>query len=135
MNSRDRHSAFADSSGATLHRSGAYIAGGKDSWKTRFKRSRAALVFAPRRCFHDVVPSFDETFFVSLNLRRQPVCAWAGANHRKNGRRPYDLAFAGFCILQLDLFQLFSAGHLADLSVVENLNVFAGLHSTRKIIG
>ena len=54
MDSGDGHSAFADSRCATLHRSRADIAGGKDSRKTRFKRSGAAFVFAPRWCFRDV---------------------------------------------------------------------------------
>ena len=55
MDSGDGHSAFADSRGATLHRSGADVAGCKDSWKTRFERSgvdvcfRATLVRLRRR--------------------------------------------------------------------------------------
>ena len=126
MDSGDGHSAFADSRCATLHRSRADVAGGKDSGETRFKRSGAAFVFAPRWGFRDVATSFDESFFVPLNFRRQPLCAWAGADHGKNRRRLNDSALACLGIFQFDLFQLFSAGHFADLSVVENLNVFTG---------
>ena len=134
MDSGDGHSAFADSRCATLYRSRADVAGGKDSRKTRFKRSGAAFVFAPRWGFRNLGTSFDESFFVSLNFRRQPLCAWACANHGKHRRRSNDSTLACLGIFQFDLFQLFSAGHFADLSVVENLNVFTGLHPTRKIV-
>ena len=134
MDSGDGHSAFADSRGAALHGSRTNIASGKNSWKTRFKRSGAAFVFAPRRCFHDVATRFDESFFVSLNFRRQPLCARAGADHGKHRRRPNDSALACLGIFQFDLFQLFAAGHFPDLSIAENLDVFAGLYPTRKIV-
>src|SRR6476646_5238207 len=134
MDSGDGHSAFANSRCATLDRSRANVAGGKDSWKTRFKRSGAVFVFAPRWCFGDIATSFDESFFVPLNFCRQPVCAWAGTDHRKDSRRSNDSALACLGVFQFDLLQLFSAGHFSDLSVVKNLNVFASLHPTRKIV-
>src|SRR4029077_18560745 len=94
MDSGDGHSAFADSRCATLHRSGADIAGGKDSRKTRFERSGTAFVFAPRWGFDDIATSFDESFLVSLNFLRQPLCAWPSANHGKHRRRSNDSALA-----------------------------------------
>src|SRR5215208_563200 len=134
MDSSDGHSAFANRRGATLDRSGADVASCKDSGETRFERSGPPFVFAPRWGFSDVATSFNESFFVSLNFRRQPVGAWASPNHGKNRRRSNDSALACLTIFQFDLFQLFSAGHFADLGVEEYLDVFAGLYPTRKIV-
>jgi hypothetical protein len=128
------HSAFANRRGTTLDRSGADVASCKDSGETRFERSGAAFVFAPRWSFSDLGTSFNESFFVPLNFRRQPRCAWASANHGKHSRRSNHSALACLGIFQFDLFQLLSAGHFADLRVVEDLDVFAGLHPTRKIV-
>ena len=134
MDSGDGHSAFANSRCATLHRSRANVAGCKNSRKTRFKRSGTVFVFAPRWCFSDLGTGFDESFLVPLDFRRQPLCAWASADHGKHRRRSNDSSLACFGIFQFDLFQLFSAGHFADLSVVKNLDVFTSLHPTRKIV-
>jgi hypothetical protein len=109
MDSGDGHSSFANRRGATLHRSRADVASCKDSRETRFKRSGAVFVFAPRWGFRDLGSSFDESFFVPLNFRRQPLRAWAGADHGKNGRRSHNSALACLGIFQFDLFQLFSA--------------------------
>src|SRR5207248_1612199 len=92
------------------------------------------FTFAPSWCLRDLCAGLDKAFLVSFDLWRQPLCAWTGADHGKHGRRANDSALACLGIFQFDLFQLFSAGHFADLSVIENLNVFAGLHPTRKIV-
>src|SRR4029077_755278 len=134
MDSGDGHSAFANRRGATLHRSRADVAGCKDSGETRFERSGSPLVFAPRWRFDDVATSFDESFLVPLDFRRQPVCAWASTDHGKHRGRPNNSALARLGIFKFDLFQLFSAGHFADLRIVENLDVFTSLHPTRKIV-
>src|SRR6266536_2285518 len=128
------HAAFTDGRGAAFNRAGADVAGCKDSRKTSFKRSWLSFASMPRRCFSHVRTGLDESFVISFDLCGQPLRAWAGADHRKHGRRPNDSALACLGIFQFDLFQLFSAEHFADLRVVENLDVFTGLHPTRKIV-
>src|SRR4029077_19499622 len=134
MDSGDGHSAFADGCGATLDRSRADIASGKNSWKTRFERSGAAFVFAPGWCFSDIGTGLDESLAVPLDFRRQPLCAWARADHGKHRGGSNDSALACLGIFQFDLFQLFSARHFANLSLLADLDVFASLHPTRKIV-
>src|SRR6266568_3739628 len=60
----------------------------------------------------------------------------SGGNQSVHGRAPImeNPALACLGIFQFDLFQLFSTGHFTDLSVVENLDVFASLYPTRKIV-
>ena len=92
------------------------------------------FVRLPRWCVGDVRAGFDESFGVALDFRWQPVGARSGADHGKNGRCSDNSAFASVRIFQFDLFQLFSARHFADLGLVKDLDVVAGLHPTGKIV-
>src|SRR5438045_8939746 len=79
-------------------------------------------------------PGFDESVVVALDFGRQPVRAWACANHGKHSRRSNRSALAGLRIFQLDLFERFSTGHFADLRLVKDLNVLTRLHSTSEVV-
>src|SRR4029453_3526097 len=135
MDSGDGHSAFADRRCATLHRSRADVAGGKDSGKTCFKRSGAAFVSAPRWCFSDIGTSLDESLIVPLDFRWQPLCAWAGANHLKDRWRFDSATLPCFRVFQFDLLELLVAKHLSNLCSIKNFYVRLGLHATCEVVG
>src|SRR5437879_4740680 len=128
------HAAFADCGGTTFHRAGAHIARSKNSWQTCFKRTGLMFTRLPGWRRGHAGPGFDESFVVALDFGRQPVRAWACADHGKHSRRSNLSAFAVLRIFQLDLFELFSAKHFADLRLVKDLNVLTRLHSTREVV-
>ena len=86
------------------------------------------FVRLPRGRLGDANPGFDESFVVALNFLRQPFSAWFRADHGKDSRRSNLSALAGLRVFQLDLFELFSAKHLADLRLIKNLNVLLHLN-------
>ena len=73
------------------------------------------FVRMPRWRPGDASSGFDESFVVALDFRWQPFSAWFRADHGKDSRRSNLSALACLRIFQLDLFELFSAKHLADL--------------------
>src|ERR1700757_3803281 len=135
MNSRDGHPALADSRGATLDGPGTHIAGCENSWKTGFERSGSPFVFAPCWCFSDVRTGLDESLLVTLNFRRQPFCAWASADHRKDRRRFNRATLSCFCVFQLDLLKPLVTEHLANFCSIKNLDVRLRLHAAREVVG
>ena len=128
------HTAFADCSGTTFHRTGAHVARSKNSWQTCFKRAGLMFTRLPSRCGDHADSGFDESFVVALDFRRQPVRAWSCADHGKHSRRSNVSAFAILGIFQLDFFKFFPARHFAYLSLVKDLNVLARFHSTREVL-
>src|SRR5262249_24920992 len=88
----------------------------------------------PRGRCSDTRSSFDEAFIVTVDLWRQPFRAWFRADHGKNSRRSNGSALICLRIFQFDLFEAPSASHLADLCLIEDLNIFACLYTTREII-
>src|SRR5207245_1608646 len=111
-------------------RSSDLFARSKNSWQTCFKPAGLMFTRLPGWRRGHAGPGFDESFVVALDFGRQPVRAWAGADHGKHSRRSNLSAFAVLRIFQLDLFELFSTRHFADLRLVKDLNVLTRLHPT-----
>src|SRR5262249_8521525 len=108
----------ADGGGASFDRTGADVAGCKNPGKTGFEWSGSPFVFAPRWRVSDFGAGFNESFLVALDFRRQPLCAWASADHRKYRRRFDCLALSCFCVFQLDLLESLVAEHFSNLCPV-----------------
>src|SRR5215469_13339973 len=135
LNTGDGHAAFTNCGGTTFNRSRTNIARSENARQTCLEWAGLVLGCLPRWCSGHARPGFDKSFVVALDFRRQPFGAWFRANHRKNSRCSKRSAFASLRIFQLDLFELFFAGHFADLCLVKDLNVLTRLHPTREIVG
>ena len=96
-------------------------------------RGLTFALFPGRRVGHGGA-GLDESFLIALDLGRQPLGARIGADHGKNRGRPNDPPFAVLGVFQLDFFEHFVPGHLANLGVGKNLDVLLRLDPARKII-
>jgi hypothetical protein len=85
-----------------------------------------------QRRFHGC-SRLNKSFFIALDLARQPPRARVGPDHGKNRRRLDDAPFAGLGIFQLGFFEDFSARHFSNLGLKENLDILLFFHSARKV--
>src|SRR5260370_33212376 len=84
LHAGDRHAAFAHGSGATFHRAGADIARSKNGRQAGLEWAGQPVVLFPNRPVPNAATRFVKSLSVALDLERQPLSAWSGADHGKN---------------------------------------------------
>ena len=133
MHAGDRHPTFANSSGATLHRSGAHIARRKNTWAACLQRTRRTFALRPCWRMGNCGSGLNKAFLIAFDLARQPICAGRRTNHGKDRWRLRHTALARLRILQLDRFEHFVTAHSSNLSVAQELDALVHLHTPREI--
>ena len=91
------------------------------------------FVLFPRRCARHKRSGFDESFFVALDLERQPFGAWNSADHRENRGCLDNAPLTRPGIFQLRFFEHFVPQHFSNLGVIKNIDVVFRFDSPRKI--
>lgn len=97
----DRHSSFTDRRGDSLHGPGAHISRGEDTRTAGFQQEWRPRE-APRSRLCEGRSRPDETFCVTLNVRRQPTGSGCRPNETKYRRSLYGSLLPSLVICDLD---------------------------------